>query len=88
MVLEKKQARFDGVVYEDAVVELRDFLQECAPEPVTFDFSECDDLHMAVIQTILAYRKLYACTYRFGAPQRVYRKVIEGFDADEDDCRQ
>lgn len=72
---------FEAVIYEDEVVGLRDRLNEMAPQEITFDLSSCDDLHLAVIQQILAYKKLYACSFYFAAVPKVYQKVIEGFDA-------
>lgn len=75
---------FEAVIYEDEVVSLREKLAEIAPAEVTFDMSDCDDLHLAVIQQILAYKKVYGCNYNFSAIEKVYQKVIEGFD--KDDC--
>ncbi len=85
---DNETVRFDGVVYEDTVPELRDYLQVRAPEPVQFDFSECEDMHLAVVQVVLAYRKLYPCDYRFAEAPTAYKKVIEGFDPDENHCSQ
>lgn len=75
---------FEAVIYEDEVVPLREKLNELAPEEVLFDLKECDDLHLAVIQQMLAYKKLYACSFNFSVTPKVYQKVIEGFD--ERDC--
>jgi len=75
---------FEAVIYEDEVVSLREKLNEIAPEEVIFDLSSCDDLHLAVIQQILAYKKLYACSFNFSVTPKVYQKVIEGFD--HNDC--
>ncbi len=71
---------FEAVIYEDEVVSLREKLNEIAPEEVTFDMSDCDDLHLAIIQQILAYKKLYACQFNFSEEKKIYQKVIEGFD--------
>ena len=86
MNIEGKNVAFSAVVYEDEVVPLRDFLQESVPDPVSFDFTECQDLHLAVLQEILAYQKLYACEYTFGDERRIYQQLIEGFDSVEDHC--
>ena len=86
MSIEEKKIGFEGIIYEDDAVALRDYLQEKAPDEVHFDFSECNDVHMAVLQVIMAYKKLYACDYRFGSEASVYRKVLEGFDTVEDHC--
>ncbi len=71
---------FEAVIYEDEVVSLRDKLAEIAPVEVLFDLSDCDDLHLAVIQQILAYKKVYACSFNFCTTPKVYQKVLEGFD--------
>ncbi len=77
---------FDGVVYEDTIKELRDFLQEKVPENLEFDFVECEDIHMAVIQMILAYKKLYSCKFTFNEKVKIYQTVLEGFDTSENYC--
>ena len=75
---------FEAVIYEDEVVSLREKLTEIAPAEVRFDMSDCDDLHLAIIQQILAYKKVYACNFIFSVTQKVYQKVLEGFD--QNDC--
>jgi len=70
-----------AVIYEDEVLELRKKLMELAPEELSFDMSDCDDIHLAVIQQILAYKKLYNCTYIFGDQMKNYQKIIEGFNS-------
>lgn len=75
---------FEAVIYEDEVVPLREKLNEIAPQELLFDLSDCDDMHLSVIQQILAYKKLYACSFNFSAIEKTYQKVIEGFD--ENDC--
>ena len=69
-----------AVIYEDEVLELRKKLMELAPEELSFDMSDCDDIHLAVIQQILAYKKLYNCTYIFSEKMTNYQKIIEGFN--------
>ena len=86
MNIEGKKVSFSAVIYEDDVVPLRDFLQESVPDPVTFNFEECQDLHLAVLQEILAYKKLYTCEYTFGDDVKIYQKLLEGFDPVEDHC--
>lgn len=82
---EEKQVKFDGVIYETEVVELRDFLAKTAPEHLLFDFAECEDVHTAVLQQILAYKKIYSCEYVL-AESKFFHKVLEGFDLSEDSC--
>ena len=76
---------FEAVIYEDEVVSLREKLTEIAPAEVTFDMSDCDDLHLSVIQQMLAYKKIYSCNFNFAVTQKVYQKVLEGFDINDCD---
>lgn len=75
----------EAVIYEDEVVSLREKLTELAPAGVLFDLSDCDDVHLSVIQQMLAYKKIYGCDFKFSVNERVYQKVIEGFDQNECD---
>ncbi len=84
--IENNMLHFEGVIYEDEVVKIRDFFQQSAPEPVSCDFALCDDIHTAVLQTLMAYQKLYACSYTFGSEPKMYQKVLEGFELSENHC--
>lgn len=86
MEFEADTVKFSGVVYEDEVASLRDYLQEIAPAPVTFDFHECADIHLAPLQVVLAYIKQCGGDYRFGNTVKVYQKVCEGFERGEEHC--
>lgn len=86
MVMENYTVVFTGVTYEDEIAALRDYLQLSSPEPILFDFSECDDVHLGILQLILAYKKLYSASYRFGAYEKLYQKVCEGFEISEAHC--
>ena len=79
-------ATFESVIYEDEVVELRDFLQKEAGNKVHFNFTNCEDLHLAIIQLIMAYKKKYDCSYEFSEDTKLFQKVLEGFDTSEDYC--
>ena len=68
-----------AVLYEDQVPVLRKKLIKRAPEELEFDLSDCDDVHLAVIQQMLAYKKMYNCTFTFSDKMRNYQKMIEGF---------
>lgn len=83
VLYEGNTVRFEGVIYEDEIPVLRDYLQEIAPQVMVFDFAVCDDLHLGVLQVVLAYKKLYECTYIFGTESKIYQKVCEGFDTSE-----
>ena len=86
ILYEGNEASFSSVIYEDEVVGFREFLQEKAPEEVKLNLSECDDIHFAVMQLILAYQKNYALSYEFGETKKLFQKVIEGFDISENHC--
>lgn len=81
-----REVTFRGTVYEEEVGVLRDFLQEVAPDAVVFDFCECNDIHLALLQIVLAYVKKYGGDYRFGDEVKVYQKVCEGFEREEEHC--
>jgi len=86
IVYDDKCATFASVIYEDDVVELRDFLQSNAGDEIKFDFADCDDVHLAVLQLIMAYKKNYSCTYGFGEKKKLFQTVLEGFDTSENHC--
>lgn len=75
-----------GVVYEDEVSTLRDFLQEIAPAQAIFDFRECGDIHLAPLQVVLAYLKKYGGECLYGDEIKVYQKVCEGFERGDERC--
>ncbi|WP_321777854.1 hypothetical protein [Sulfurimonas sp.] len=83
---EKNRAIFASVIYEDEVISFRDFLQEKAPEEVKLEFSECEDVHLAVLQIIMAYKKNYPISYEFGKTKKLFQKVLEGFVTSENHC--
>ncbi len=83
---ESDSVYFEGIVHEDAVTPLRDYLQQSAPQSVRFDFATCDDIHLAVLQAVMTYRKLYMCDFAFGNEVKIYQKVLEGFELGENHC--
>jgi hypothetical protein len=86
IIYENDEVTFTSVIYEDEVVSLRDFFQEKAPVGIKMNFSECDDIHLAVVQLIMAYKKNYQCSYKFGDSKKLFQMVLEGFDTSEDHC--
>lgn len=82
----ENEALFSSVIYEDEVISFRDFLQEKAGEEVKFNFAECEDIHLAIIQLIMAYKKNYSCTYEFSTNKKLYEIVLRGFDTSENHC--
>ena len=85
---ENNEATFRAVIYEDEVISLRDFLQTKAGEELRFNFSECEDLHLAIIQLIMSYKKNYACSYEFGENVKLFQTVLKGFDPSENYCNK
>ena len=83
---EVKTATFTSVIYEDDVVSFRDFLQANAGEELTLDFKECDDVHLAVLQLVMAYKKNYSCNYEFNDKESLYARVLKGFNTSENHC--
>ena len=84
---ENSEVKFESVIYEDEVVSFRDFLQEKAGEEISLNFIECEDIHFAVMQLIMAYKKSYSCSYTFSADEkRLYQIVLEGFTTSENHC--
>ncbi len=83
---EENCATFTSVIYEDEVVPFRDFLQNIAPDELKLDFTYCDDIHLAVLQLIMAYKKNYACMYEFSEDVKLYEKVLKGFDETQENC--
>ena len=79
-------ATFESVIYEDEVVSFRDFLPEKAPGQVHLNMLDCEDIHLAVIQLIMAYKKNYSSTYEFGKKIKLFQRVIEGFNTSENYC--
>ena len=86
ILMENYTVTFTGVTYEDEIVALRDYCQMSAPSPLLFDFSNCDDIHLGVLQLVLAYKKLYSAQYRFGVEEKLYQKVCNGFDVTQVHC--
>jgi len=83
---ENNEANFTSVIYEDEVVAFRDFLQEKAGEELSLNFAECEDIHLAILQLIMAYKKNYSCNYEFGSKKRLFQTVLEGFVTSENHC--
>jgi hypothetical protein len=68
------------------VSSLRDYFQEVAPQKILFDFSECDDIHLATLQMVLAYIKKYGGEYHFSSDIKMYQKICEGFEKSDEFC--
>lgn len=83
---EQNVAVLESVIYEDEVVAFRDFLQEKAGEEVQLNFVDCEDVHLAILQLMMAYKKNYSLTYEFGEKVKLFQRVLEGFDVSENYC--
>ena len=88
IIYEENEAKFQSVIYEDEVIAFRDFLQERAGEALSLDLSECEDIHLAILQLIMAYKKNYELSYTFAKSdeKKLYQKVLEGFNTSENYC--
>jgi hypothetical protein len=68
-----------GVINDNELVQLRDFLKNTAPSKITVDLSECYDIHTAIIQLFLAYSALYEIEYIFADDNKAaYKKALDG----------
>lgn len=85
-LMENNTVTFSGVVYEDEIVALRDFLQMTSPAEIRVDFTVCDDIHLGVLQLILGYKKLYGASCLYGDEIKLYQKLCEGFEITETHC--
>lgn len=81
-----KSVIFEGVIYEDEAVNLRDYLQQNAPEAITFDFNACEDVHLAIMQLVFAYKKSYTCEMKLSEGDYVYTQALKGFSPSENHC--
>lgn len=79
-------ANFSAVIYEDEVVTLREYLQEKAGDEINFDFKDCEDIHLAVLQLVMAYKKTYSANYHFGSKNKTFELVLKGFVNSENYC--
>ncbi|MDD5717570.1 MAG: hypothetical protein PHW64_07175 [Sulfuricurvum sp.] len=86
MELQNERVVFSGVVYEDDIVTLRDYLQAKAPESVLFDMSMSDDIHLGILQMILSYVKMYDGEFLYPSEIKPFQKVCEGFETNENFC--
>ncbi|MEA3228826.1 MAG: hypothetical protein U9P38_07125 [Campylobacterota bacterium] len=86
IIYEGKELSFESIIYEDEVVELRNFLQTNAGEEITFDFVKCEDLHLAILQLVVSYQKNYPYIYKFADDKKLFETVLKGFDPSENYC--
>jgi len=86
MIIDKKKNKiaFEDVETEDIVVELREYLAEVGGEIVKFDFTNCEDLHTAVVQVIGSYKLIYDVDFQFSEEKSAYKMALEGFSLCED----
>jgi hypothetical protein len=68
-----------GVINDNELVGLREFLQKSAPNKVSVDLTECYDIHTAIIQLFIAYQALHEIEYTFADDNKAaYRKALAG----------
>ena len=83
---EENKVIFAGDVNVDELVDFRDFLQGKFGEALVFDMRECESVHFALLQLIMAYKKLYSCSYEFSNSGKIFEKFLNGFIVDEESC--
>jgi len=76
---------FTGSIFEDTLITLQSSLND-NKKALTFDCTECKDLHGAIIQLIVAHNAVYGGNFIFSSEPKLYQKAIEGFHSVEDDC--
>jgi hypothetical protein len=82
LVYEGTNIKATGIVNDNEVPELREYLKNNAPSKLTFDFSECRDVHTAILQVIFAYKGLHDCDYVFKDGEiNAFKKALDGFRA-------
>ena len=86
IVYDNNTVNFSAVIYEDEISSFRDYLQEKAGDEIVFDFKDCEDIHLAVLQLVLAYKKSYTASYEFGNSKKIYESVLRGFAVSENHC--
>jgi hypothetical protein len=68
-----------GVINDNELVSLREFLQKSAPSKVMVDLTECYDIHTAIIQIFISYGALFEIEYTFADDNKsAYRKALDG----------
>ena len=66
--------------------KFRDFLQDKSGAEIECNFVDCEDIHLAILQLIMAYKKNYSCRYQFGEELKLFQTVLEGFEVSENYC--
>jgi len=79
-------ATFVSNINEDEIIPFRDFLQEKAGEEIHLNFVDCQEIHFALIQLVMSYKKNYNVTYEFGETKKTFQTVLEGFDSSSNSC--
>lgn len=78
---------FLAVIYEDEVVTLREYLQKKDGKKVKFNFKDCDDVHLAVLQLVMAFKKNNdKVNFDFGDETKTFELVLKGFVNSENYC--
>ncbi len=85
IIYEENSIIFSGIINENEVSQLREHLNLIAPQKVTFDFSQCKDLHTIILQIIVAYKSLYEADYIFDENITTYQKMLKGFYLSDND---
>ncbi len=77
---EENVAYFEDLVNESEIGELKEFLKSNSPNIITFDFTNCRDIHTVILQLIGAYKVHNGAIFQFSQDKvRAYQKFLEGF---------
>lgn len=72
------EIKMSGMISENDIVPLREHLNAIAPSVASFDLSEAQDIHTAVLQLINAYNGVYGCEYS-GDENTAFLKYLRNF---------
>ena len=72
---------FDGNVFEDEVIGLRDFINKNCEQKISFDLKNCSDMHTAVVQLLLSCKAVCSCDFIIKDRTKPFAMAIDGFIA-------
>ena len=68
-----------GVINDNELITLREFLQKSSPNKLDADLTECFDIHTAIIQLLVSYDILNGVNYKFADDNKsAYKKALNG----------
>jgi hypothetical protein len=70
---------FDGNVFEDEVIGLREFINKNCEQKISFDLENCTDMHTSVVQLLLSCKSVCSCDFIFNDRTKPFAMAIDGF---------